>query len=500
MATSTGPRTRPFLELNRWVLAGIVLALAGAAGAFFLLRDRAASPAAPAEPDPKPASAEPERAETIRFERSKWSGVKLEIKPAVVGVFEEREWRSGRLMLNDARTAHIAPLVEGVVREVKANLGDEVKKGDVLAVLDSREVGQAKLDLVKTRLALDNAAAQHEWSKTVNRNAADLVKLVESGLAVAEIEKRIKDRTLGEQRQQLMTAYSKRLQAKTQHDAVSSAEMKDAVPLPTLLRIRSEYEAAEATLVGLCEEIRFQSGQQVRLSEQKVREAETAHAMSRATLLMLGFDEAEVGKMDPLKEGAGVSLYPVRAPFDGTVIDRHAVLAERVDHQHQLFRIADLSALRLKADVSPRDLPLVRELKGTQLYFRLDDAEGSLHPATVLYTGDVVDPETRTVSLIAEAGNPQRRLKPGSFVEVEIVRKGVPVVQVPAGAVQRLDTQPFVFVHLGGEEFRRADIKLGRISGGRAEVLDGLRQDDPVVVSGGFFLKSVMLADRLAGD
>jgi multidrug efflux pump subunit AcrA (membrane-fusion protein) len=67
-------------------------------------------------------------------------------------------------------------------------------------------------------------------------------------------------------------------------------------------------------------------------------------------------------------------------------------------------------------------------------------------------------------------------------------------------AIQRQGTQPFVFVHRGKGEFRRVDVKLGRTSGGTVEVVEGLGQGQPVVVAGGFILKSELLKDQMAGE
>lgn len=64
----------------------------------------------------------------------------------------------GEIALNADAVAHVSPRAPGAVREVKVSLGDVVKKGEVLALLDSREVagmqqealaGQARLELAQ---------------------------------------------------------------------------------------------------------------------------------------------------------------------------------------------------------------------------------------------------------------------------------------------------------------------------------------------------------------
>jgi cobalt-zinc-cadmium efflux system membrane fusion protein len=63
----------------------------------------------------------------------------------------------GEVALNSERVAHVTPRVGGSVRETRKKLGDTVKKGDVLAVLDSRELAEMQRDLLSARERLELA-------------------------------------------------------------------------------------------------------------------------------------------------------------------------------------------------------------------------------------------------------------------------------------------------------------------------------------------------------
>ena len=69
---------------------------------------------------------------------------------------------------------------------------------------------------------------------------------------------------------------------------------------------------------------------------------------------------------------------------------------------------------------------------------------------------------------------------------------------VPPAAVLEHEGQPFVFVHVGGDDFERRDVVVGRRSPRAAEIREGLAAGDQVVVAGGFALKSRMLSALLA--
>lgn len=56
----------------------------------------------------------------------------------------------GELLFNGDKVTHVVPRVAGVLREIRKNQGDEVKKGEVLAVLDSRELAEAKRGFLET--------------------------------------------------------------------------------------------------------------------------------------------------------------------------------------------------------------------------------------------------------------------------------------------------------------------------------------------------------------
>jgi multidrug efflux pump subunit AcrA (membrane-fusion protein) len=85
------------------------------------------------------------------------------------------------------------------------------------------------------------------------------------------------------------------------------------------------------------------------------------------------------------------------------------------------------------------------------------------------------------------------------FVNIELPSLTVnDVLQVPLTAVQNYEGKTFLFVHQGGEAFERRNVTLGRRSAEGVEILQGVQQNDNVVVSGGFALKSQILADLVS--
>ncbi|MFM8272918.1 MAG: efflux RND transporter periplasmic adaptor subunit [Gemmata sp.] len=482
---------RPWVRLVVPLVCLAVGAGGGAAAALALAR-----PAAPAAAEPAQAKEEPT---AVTFARDKWSAAGIRTEPAAAAPLADHVWRTGRVVLDDGRVARVSPPIEGVVVEVRAKLGQDVPAGAVLAVIDSREVGGAKLEFARARLA---AAAEREragWAATSAANTAELVKAVAADKPAAEIETAFRDKPVGEKRQALMTAYAQRNHLRTHVSSLRASG--GAVAAATVQKAEAESEGAEASLRALLEEFRAQADQQARQAGLKLKEADAALAAARTHLLTLGYAPAELDKLDPAAEGAAASRYEIKAPFAGTVVDRHGVRAERVGPQTEMFRLADLSAVWVQADVFEGDLPLVRAMAGRGVEFRAPAAGVAQQPGEVVYAGDIVDRASRTLTLTAAAPNPKRELKPGMFVEVGLPRGGPePVLSVPAAAVQRHQGRAFVFVHTGDDEFRRADVELGREGGDRVEIKSGLAPGAAVVVDGGFVLKSELLRDQLAGE
>ena len=72
---------------------------------------------------------------------------------------------------------------------------------------------------------------------------------------------------------------------------------------------------------------------QARQAELKLKEAEAAASAVRGKLFTFGLTAADVESVDPVAEGAEASLLEIKAPFTGTVVEKHAVQSERVDAQ-----------------------------------------------------------------------------------------------------------------------------------------------------------------------
>ncbi len=105
----------------------------------------------------------------------------------------------GEVALNADRVAHVVPRVSGVVREVRKNLGDTVQRGEVMAVLESRELADSTAALLAARerviLAQSNFAREERlWQRKISAEQ-DYIQ-AKNGLAEANIELRTAEQKL----------------------------------------------------------------------------------------------------------------------------------------------------------------------------------------------------------------------------------------------------------------------------------------------------------------
>ncbi|MGE0816537.1 MAG: efflux RND transporter periplasmic adaptor subunit [Vicinamibacterales bacterium] len=188
---------------------------------------------------------------------------------------------------------------------------------------------------------------------------------------------------------------------------------------------------------------------------------------------------------------------PVFAPYGGTVVERLATAGMAVTPGTPLLVVSDLSRVWITAEI---DEALVgRVVAGRPVTVHAPAYPGEAFPATLAAIGDVVNPETRRVTMRIEAANPDRKLKPQMLVTVTIAATAPrKVLVVPERALQTMDGEAVVFVRREAQFARRA-VTTGASVNGEVEIVSGLAEGEIVATSGAFLLKSA-LASPSAGE
>ena len=206
-------------------------------------------------------------------------------------------------------------------------------------------------------------------------------------------------------------------------------------------------------------------------------------------LHVLGLSDDDVEKL-PTQPDVAYTRYEMRAPFSGTVIEKHIALGELVKDDRDVFVIADLSTVWVNIQVYQKDMLSVR--KGQQVVISagksVPDATG-----TISFIEPVAGAETRTAVAHVVLPNPKGVLRPGLFVTAQLTLDEIAVpVLIPRTALITEGGKVSVFVE-EDEGFKLRPITTGRGNDIAVEVVSGLKAGQKYVSKGGFTLKAQML-------
>ena len=223
------------------------------------------------------------------------------------------------------------------------------------------------------------------------------------------------------------------------------------------------------------------------VSESNYLEASVARQTARSRALAYGMTPAQVDGLLQATFEHTDGTFDLLAQRSGTVIRDAFVLGEFVQPGRVLFEITDESVRWVEARMPPEEAARVSVGDRARIGYRdfwLDGRVTQIH--------HLLDETTRTQAVRTEVPDPDHRLHPGVFVDVEIfIGAADAVLALPEAAVLRSpDGHWQVFVAEGTEgTYRAVEVELRRTTGGLA-VIEGLAPDTQVVTQGAFFLQS----------
>ena len=231
------------------------------------------------------------------------------------------------------------------------------------------------------------------------------------------------------------------------------------------------------------------------LQERKgmLHEAEVDLRAATDQLRVMGMSAADLARLE--QEKAIHSFTPIVASLDGTVIERNVTVGQVVQPADALFTVADLSQVWLVAEVPEQQARWARE--GDEASADIPALPEHRFSGKLIYVADLVNPETRTVTVRMEMANPQRHLKPQMLATLLIRKVGSQQLVLPDSAVIRDNNQDAVFVETAPAHFELRPVRLGDHEGEVRQLLDGLKRGEKIVVEGGFHLNNERLRKGL---
>ncbi|MEP0848073.1 MAG: efflux RND transporter periplasmic adaptor subunit [Phycisphaerae bacterium] len=408
----------------------------------------------------------------------------------------------GQVEWNTDRLVHVTPRVPGVVVSVEKTLGDQVNAGDLLCVLDSREMGDAKMEYLADLSRFEVAKADFERARTVFENTQKLLAILDADPTPEQALEQAQALEIGENKNKLLTAYTAMHVTQRTFERARTLIEKGVGTEQDLLEAQGAYETARADYVSTREEIAFSLRPNFLRAERDFDVARTEMRNSERALHILGLTNEQTAALttQAAEIDEDIARNALHSPIDGVIVERHLTRGELVDTETKLYTIADLSDVWVMGRVYERD---IRQLKqGQKATVRLDAFPDQLFEGVVDFIGSQLDPSTRTVEARVVLPNPDSRFRPGMFGMVSVFSEATADaggLLVPMAALQRLAAGHVVFEVVGEGEYRQVPVQVVAQSKEFAQVTGELQPGMRVAVGDTFVLKSEAGKEAMGG-
>lgn len=195
-------------------------------------------------------------------------------------------------------------------------------------------------------------------------------------------------------------------------------------------------------------------------------------------------------------------LLPLRAPLDGVVLSRTAVVGQPISTEETLASVADLSEVWFLARIFEKDLGRLSVGAAAEVHLNAHPSESFVGRIETI--ARQIDPVARTVTARIRLINRGEILRVGLFGTARVAIVGdaakAPILVVPRGAVTEVAGKPVVFVRHADDDFEVHEVGLGQAGIGKIEIESGLREGEEVVIEGAFNVKSALLKSALAEE
>lgn len=399
----------------------------------------------------------------------------------------------GRLRYDQTKHVDVKAPMDGILAELVVTPGEQVEEGDLIAVLRSPEIGQARAEILKRQEQAEIAQQILQRELTLAENLQRLSDMLDQGQSVETIESAFSNRALGAYRQQILSAYSQ-LRLADEHIAKVRPLVELGAVSGRAVRDREgERQLAETSFRTARDQAAFAVEQSKLKAEADVADADRQLNLAWQSLeTLLGYkeDKATVN----LNDQEALSRLEVRAPFSGSVESQGFANNERVMRGDSLVVLANTESLSVEASIRESDWSAVTLQPGAEVSVMVPALDDRTFTAKVRYFGREVQTDTNSVPLVARIENSEGLLRPGMFVRVTIpIGEARQALSIKPESVLQHENRKFVFVDMNDGAFKRVGVSTGQASDDWVEVTDGLLPGQMVVTHGAFLLKSELL-------
>lgn len=350
---------------------------------------------------------------------------------------------SAEAILYPLHQATIVPKISAPVEKFYVNRGDPVRAGQLLAVLENKDLAAA---VAENQGAYEQAVANYE-----SFSAANLPEQIQKAKAAVKSAKAAFNAA-----QQLYES-SKKLY---QQGALAGKQLNQAE-------------------VGL-----IQAQTQLQTSEQQLEKLQSVGGRAQLKAAQ-GQLAAAKGKFENAQ--AQLAYSEIRSPVDGVVTDRPLYPGEMAASGTPLMTVMDLSQVIARAHIPESEAALLKVGDSAEIS---GPGQSKLVPGKVTVVSPALDPNSTTLQVWVQAANSGDQLKPGMAVSVTIIAKKVPdalVIPQPA-LLSSSNHSGFVMVIGPDGRAHRTEVQTGIEQGGKVQIMNGLNEGELIVSQGDYGL------------
>jgi HlyD family secretion protein len=338
--------------------------------------------------------------------------------------------------------ANVTSKISAPVRRILVNRGDHVREGQLLAILENRDLAAASQEsegLYKQA----QASYQTVTGATVPEDKTKAIADLQSAQQTLEAAKKVYEGRLNLLRQ---GALAQRL--------VDEAKV-------AMVTAQSQYNTAERHVEAV----------------QKVSEREQI-AGSQAQL--------DAAKAHYASAQAQLSYAEIRSPINGVVSDRPVYPGEMANSGSAVISIVDISQVVARANIPVKEAAAIQAGRPATISAAGQDLTGK-----VTVVSPAVDPSTTTVEVWVQAVNPGDRLKPGTTVQVAINAEVVKdAILVPVAALLSSDEGADKVMVVGSDSLaHERKVEVGFRQQDQVQIVSGVKAGEQVITFGGLGLE-----------
>jgi len=176
----------------------------------------------------------------------------------------------------------------------------------------------------------------------------------------------------------------------------------------------------------------------------------------------------------------------LHSPFRGVIEEVPVDQGRKVSIGDHLVNVANLSVVWVWAEFYEDELPMLE--KGQKVRITTKSYPGEAFEGELSLINPFLAEMKRTVKVRVDIPNPDFKLRPGMYVDLELNMDMGEGLTIPVSAVMPTGSRALVFVDKGAGRLEPRAVQLGRQFGDTYEIKSGLKEGERVVASANFLI------------